>query len=46
MSGNVNAVMPAISRDSVASVTPISVWSSESRVLMDAENILGSRMYL
>lgn len=46
MSGNVNAVIPAMSRGSAVSVIPISVWSSRSRVLMDAENILGSRMYL
>lgn len=46
MSGNVNSVIPAMSRGFAVSVIPISVWSSGSRVLMDAENILGSRMYL
>jgi len=46
MSGNVNAVIPAMPKGSAVSASPISVWSSGSRVLMDAENILGSRMYL
>lgn len=40
MSGNVNAVIPVMLRDSAVSIIPISVWSSKSCVLMDAENIL------
>lgn len=46
MSGNVNTVILVMSRDSAVSVILISVWSSGSRALMDAEIILGSRMNL
>lgn len=46
MSGNVNAVILVMSRGSAVSVIPISVWSLRFRVLMDAENILVSRMNL